>query len=175
MATSIAARGHVRLAARRGDPIPEGWALDAQGRPTTDAAAALKGVMLPFSGPKGSALAMMVEVLGGVLSGSAYAGDIRDMTQDFTAPQDAGHFFLAFKVDAFMPLADYTQRMEHMIARLKALKPAAGFTEVFYPGEREARLAAERTAQGIPIRPEVLAVLAKLSQETGIALPDALA
>ena len=174
MATSIAARGHIRVAARRGEPIPEGWALDAEGRPTTDAAAALKGVMLPFSGPKGSALAMMVDVLGGVLSGSAFAGEIRDMTQDFTAPQDVGHFFLALKVDAFMPEAEFAARMEEEIRRLKALRPAAGFDEVCYPGEREARLAERRRAEGIPIPPETMKVLSEVADRIGVALPAAL-
>lgn len=171
MATSIAARGHIRIAARRNEPIPPGWALDEHGVPTTDAAAALKGVMLPFAGPKGSALAMLVDVLGGVLSGSGFAGAIRDMTRDFEAPQDVGHFFMAFKIDAFMPLRDYRQRMDHMIATLKALKPAAGFDEVLYPGEREARLSAQRSADGIPVRPETLAVLRQVSEDSGIPLP----
>ncbi|WP_162300897.1 Ldh family oxidoreductase [Alkalilacustris brevis] len=174
MATSISARGHIRIAARRGEPIPEGWALDDQGRPTTDAEAALKGVMLPFAGPKGSALAMLVDMMGGALSGSGYAGTIRDMTRDFETPQDVGHFFMAFKIDAFMPVPEYTARMEHMIATLKALKPAAGFDEVMYPGEREARLAAKREAEGIPIPFETRKVLVQLSEETGIALPEGL-
>lgn len=174
MATSIAARGHIRVAARRGEPIPEGWALDAEGRPTTDAEAALKGVMLPFSGPKGSALAMMVDILGGVLSGSAFAGEIRDMTQDFTSPQDVGHFFLALKVDAFMPETEFAARMEEEIRRLKALRPAAGFDEVCYPGEREARLAERRRAEGIPIPPETMKVLRAVAEETGAELPTVL-
>lgn len=172
MATSISARGHVRIAARRGEPIPEGWALDDQGRPTTDADAALKGVMLPFAGPKGSALAMLVDMMGGVLSGSGYAGTILDMTRDFNHPQDVGHFFMAFKIDAFMPVPEYTARMEHMIATLRALKPADGFDEVMYPGEREARLAARREAEGIPIPFETRKVLVTLAEETGIALPE---
>lgn len=174
MATSIAARGHIRVAARRGEPIPEGWALDAEGRPTTDAEAALKGVMLPFAGPKGSALAMMVDILGGVLSGSAFGGEIRDMTQDFTAPQDVGHLFLALKVDTFLPEAEFAARMEEKIHRLKALKPAAGFDEVCYPGEREAWLAARRRAEGIPIPPETMRVLNEVASRTGATLPAAL-
>lgn len=174
MATSIAARGHIRVAARRGEPIPEGWALDAEGRPTTEAKAALGGVMLPFSGPKGSALAMMVDILGGVLSGSAFGGDIRDMTRDFTAPQDVGHFFLALKVDAFMPEREFASRMEEEIRRLKALKPAVGFDEVSYPGEREARLAEHRQAEGIPIPPETVQVLRSVASETGAELPPTL-
>ena len=171
MATSIAARGHIRLAARHGKPIPEGWALDAEGRPTTDAEKALAGVMLPFAGAKGSALAMMVDILGGVLSGSAFGGEIRDMTRDFEAPQDVGHFFLAFKIEAFMPLAEFTSRMETEIARLKALRPAAGFTEVLYPGEPEARREAERRANGIPLSPQVVDSLKAVADEAGVAFP----
>jgi LDH2 family malate/lactate/ureidoglycolate dehydrogenase len=76
MAPSIAARGKIYAAKRRGMPIPADWALDAGGRPTTDPAAALGGVMLPMGGPKGSALAVMMDVFSGVLSGSAFAGGL---------------------------------------------------------------------------------------------------
>ncbi len=171
MASSIAARGHIRLAALRGDPIPEGWALDERGRPTTDAAAALRGVMLPFAGPKGSGLAMLIDILGGVLSGSGFAGSIRDMTRDFEAPQEVGHFFLAFKIEAFMPLADFEQRMALLIKRLKALPPAAGFEEVTYPGEREARLEWTRRDTGIPLPAETVGALSDLAQRFELELP----
>jgi len=172
MATSVAARGHIRLAARHGESIPEGWALDAEGRPTTNAEHALAGVMLPFSGVKGSAIAMLVDILGGVLSGSGFGGTIRDMTRDFTAPQDVGHFFLAFRVEALMPLAEFNARMEEEIARLKALKPAAGFSEVLYPGEPEARKEQERSRSGIPLSAQVVAALRKEAEEAGLAFPD---
>ena len=171
MASSIAARGHVRLAALRGEPIPEGWALDDAGRPTTDPATALRGVMLPFAGPKGSGLAMLIDILGGVLSGSGFAGDIRDMTRDFEAPQEVGHFFLAFKIEAFMPLADFEQRMALLIKRLKALPPAAGFEEVTYPGEREARLELARRDTGIPLPAETVGALSDLAQRFELELP----
>lgn len=171
MATSIAARGHIRLAARRGERIPPDWALDAQGQPTTDAEAALAGVMLPFAGAKGSALAMLVEILGGVLSGSAFGGDIRDMTRDFENQQDVGHFFLAFRVEAFMPLATFTDRMETMIARMKALTPAAGFSEVLYPGELEARRESNRRADGIPISAEIVQSLEAIADKFNIRFP----
>lgn len=171
MATSVAARGHIRLAARHGEPIPEGWALDAEGRPTTNAEAALAGVMLPFSGVKGSALAMLIDILGGVLSGSAFAGGIRDMNTDFEAPQDVGHFFLAMKVEAFMAPADFAARMEEAIARLKALQPAAGFTEVLYPGEPEARKEAERRQNGVPLSAQVAEALRAVAEAAGAAMP----
>jgi L-2-hydroxycarboxylate dehydrogenase (NAD+) len=174
MATSVAARGHIRLAARHGEPIPEGWALDALGRPTTDAAAALAGVMLPFSGAKGSAIAMLVDILGGVLSGSGFAGSIRDMNRDFEAPQDVGHFFLAIQVEAFMPRSEFDRRMETSIARLKALKPAMGFDEVLYPGEPEARRHAEHLAGGVPLSPEVYESIKAAASLAGLEMPDPL-
>jgi len=167
-ATSIAARGHIRLAAKDGRPIPEGWALDAEGRPTTDAARALEGVMLPFAGPKGSALSMLADILGGVLAGAAFAGDIRDMNTDFSAPQDVGHFFLAMRVDAFMPAEAFAARMQEMIGRIKALPPAAGVAEVMYPGEPEARTAAERSRRGLPLSDATRAALARLAAELDI-------
>ncbi len=171
MATSVAARGHIRLAAKAGTPIPEGWALDGDGLPTTDPVKALRGVMLPFAGPKGSAIAMMVDILGGVLSGSAYGGDIRDMNVDFEAPQNVGHFFMAFKIAAFIEPADFADRMETLIARLKALKPAAGVTEVMYPGEPEARSAQAKHSSGIALKPEIVAALQKTAEDLHLSFP----
>ena len=175
MATSVAARGHIRIAVKEGRPIPEGWALDADGHPTTDAAKALAGVMLPIAGPKGSAIAMMIDILGGVLSGSAFGGAIRDMNTDFEAPQDVGHFFMAFKIAGFMAPELFAARMEELIARLKALKPAAGFEEVMYPGEPEARMAKKRRAEGIPLSDAIVATLEKTGREAGVAFPAPLA
>jgi LDH2 family malate/lactate/ureidoglycolate dehydrogenase len=168
MATSLAARGHIRIAAAAGRSIPEGWALDRDGRPTTDAAAALAGVMLPFAGPKGSALAFLADILAGALAGAGFGGSVRDMNTDFTAPQNVGHFVMAFRIDAFTDPAEFAERMAALIARLKSLAPAEGFAEVNYPGEIEARLAAERRVAGIPLSDECLAALRKLAADLGI-------
>jgi L-2-hydroxycarboxylate dehydrogenase (NAD+) len=170
-ATSVAARGHIRLAVRAGEPIPEGWALDRDGYPTTDAKKALEGVMLPFAGPKGSALSMLADILGGVLSGAEFAGDIRDMNTDFEAPQGLGHFFLAMKIDAFLPAAEFGRRMEEMIQRIKALPPVPGVAEVMYPGEPETRTAATRTMDGVPVSASTREALARLAAELGLAPP----
>ncbi|MDH4189208.1 MAG: Ldh family oxidoreductase [Betaproteobacteria bacterium] len=168
LATSVAARGHIRLAAREARSIPEGWALDRDGHPTTDAARALEGVMLPFAGPKGSALSMLADILGGVLAGAAFGGEIRDMNTDFSAPQEVGHFFMAMRVDAFMPAAEFAARMTQLIDRVKALPPAAGFDAVMYPGEPEARRSAERREKGIALSVATRAALAKVAGEFGL-------
>ncbi|WP_274626270.1 Ldh family oxidoreductase [Arvimicrobium flavum] len=175
MAASVAARGHIRLAAQEGRAIPEGWALDPDGAPTTDAQAALRGTMLPFSGAKGSALAMMVDILGGVLSGSAFAGDTRDWNTDFTGPADVGHFLLAMKVEAFMPLAEFESRMETAIGRLKALPPAQGFDEVRFPGERSGNTEIERRRHGIPLSVEAVTSLRAQAASSGVEFPAPLA
>ncbi len=91
MAMTVIARGKIRLAAQRGEPIPEGLALDAEGNPTTDAKKAFEGVCLPMGGPKGAALSMMMDVLAGVFTGSAFGGEVRSLYFDFEAPQDVGH------------------------------------------------------------------------------------
>lgn len=171
MASSVAARGHIRLAAKQHKAIPEGWALDAEGRPTIDAQQALRGVMLPFGGAKGSAVAMMVEILGGVLSGSAFAGGIRDMNVDFEAPQNVGHFFMAFKIEGLLDLGVFTARMETLIDKLKALEPAAGVSEVMYPGEPELKASLVNAVQGVPLKAEIADGLRELGQSLGLALP----
>jgi LDH2 family malate/lactate/ureidoglycolate dehydrogenase len=171
MASSIAARGHIRIAAKEGKTIPEGWALDQDGRPTTDPHLALKGVMLPFAGPKGSGLAMMIDILGGVMSGSAFAGDIRDMNFDFEAPQDVGHFMMGWKIDSFIDLPEFNSRMETLITRVKALKPAAGFSEVMYPGEPEARAYEKHLATGVPLKQEIAEGLGTVGKQFGVAFP----
>lgn len=168
MASSVAARGRIRLAHKQGRRIPEGWALNEGGEPTTDPGEALRGVMLPFAGPKGSAIAMMVEILGGVLVGGRFGGDIGEMTTDLHRPQGVGHLLLCLNVEAFMPLSEFNSRMEELIARMKRLKLAAGADDVFYPGEIEAGKAADRRQKGIPLARPLLQELVALGRDLGL-------
>src|SRR5262249_48158446 len=94
---------------------------------------------------------------------------IRDMNTDFSAPQELGHFFLAMKVEAFLPMAEFAARMEEMIARLKALPPVPGAAEVMYPGEPEARTALTRTQSGVPVSAGTRAAPARLAEKLGVA------
>ena len=151
MATAVAARGKIRRAAERGETIPEGWALDEHGRPTTDAAAAYRGILLPLAGPKGSGLSLMMEALAGVMSGAAFGGGVKNQYLDFTAPQNVGHFFLVFRPDLFVTRDEYRERMDELVARAKASPLAQGFDEILMPGERESRMAESRRKTGVPI------------------------
>jgi LDH2 family malate/lactate/ureidoglycolate dehydrogenase len=170
MATAVAARGKIRKALRRGETIPVGYALDAEGRPTTDPAKAMQGVVLPVGGPKGSAIAMMMDIFGGVLTGAAYAGDVGDQYKVFDRPQNTGHFFLAMRPDLFVSMDEYRARMDTLVQRIQDCPRAEGFTEVLVAGEPEARIEAVRRAHGIPYSANELAALQEEAAKAGVPL-----
>lgn len=172
MATSNVARGKIILAAKRGETIPEGWALDPEGRPTTDAEAALAGAVLPFGGPKGSAIALIIDVLSGVLSGANFGRHIPDLYDNLAERQDLGHFFLAVEVERFIRYDTFTARVDQLIEGLKACPPAVGHAEVLLPGEIEARTEAERQRRGIPVTGEIIDRLVAVGNELGVAFPE---
>ncbi|RKK23185.1 hypothetical protein BFJ66_g1338 [Fusarium oxysporum f. sp. cepae] len=150
MAPSVAARGKIYKAKRRGEKIPLDWALDAEGRPTDDPEAALGGVMLPMGGPKGSALSIMMDVFSGVLSGSAFAGHVTG-PYDPSKPADVGHFLVAIKPDLFMNLDEFRERMQHLYERVVGSEKAAGVERIYFPGEIEQLAQKEREKTGIPL------------------------
>lgn len=149
MAPSVAARGKIYKAKRRGEKIPKDWALDAEGRQTDDPAAALEGVMLPMGGPKGSALSIMMDVFSGVLSGSAFAGHVTN-PYDPSKPADVGHFLVAIKPDLFMSLEDFRKRMDYLYQRCVGCEKMAGVDRIYFPGEIEQIMEETRRQNGIP-------------------------
>jgi LDH2 family malate/lactate/ureidoglycolate dehydrogenase len=175
MAMTVIARGKIRLAAQRGDPIPLGLALDREGRATTNADDAFKGVCLPFGGVKGSALAMLMDIMAGVLTGANFAGDVKSLYFDHSAPQDVGHLFFAIRPDLFMPADAFRARMDTLVQRVKDCPRAEGFDEILMPGEPESRTRARRLADGIPISADVRAALAQEAQRAGVPFPAGMA
>jgi LDH2 family malate/lactate/ureidoglycolate dehydrogenase len=173
MATALVARGKIILAAKAGKSIPEGWALDTEGRPTTDAQAALDGVVLPFAGPKGSAISLLVDIVSGVLSGASFGPFVKTVYEDPHNPQDTGHFFLAMDVARFMPVDAFKKRMDTAIEALKGAERAAGFDEVLMPGEPELRSEAAQREKGIAVPPAVVKELRVVAERLDIAFPEA--
>lgn len=159
LATSTVARGNIIAAQKRGAPIPEGWALDCEGRPTTDASEALLGTVLTMAGHRGYALALMVEMFSGVLSRAAIGPDVGSMYKNMDRKQDVGHFFCLFDVSAFLDYDEYLRRVDATIARIKAAKKRPGVEEILVPGERSARQARINGAEGIPLSDETVAEL----------------
>jgi len=130
---SVINRGKIRVAAKVGDKIPEGVALDKYGKPTIDAKKALAGVQLPIAGFRGSGLAWMVDILSGVLTGGNHGGKVKDPFDDFSGPQNIGHLFITIKPNLFV--GNYSKRIKENIKRIKRLPKIRGVKEILYPGQ----------------------------------------
>ena len=167
MSSSIAARGKIIRKRELGEPLEPGLALDPEGEPTEDAAAALAGAVLPFAGPKGSGLALAISLAIGMLAGASFDDEAGRSQGDDPTPQDIGHIFLA--IDPWR-LADREQvesRIAGLVERLHSLRPADGFDRVLYPGERGELERSERLARGVPLAPRELDELAQACDQLG--------
>lgn len=169
LATSVVARGNIIAAEREGRAIPEGWALDADGNATTDASAALAGTVLGMAGHKGYALALLVELLSGVLSGAAVGPDVGSMYKQLDRPQDVGHFFCLLDIAAFVDVAEFKRRVDATIDRLKGSRRRAGAEEILVPGERSARTAAASRRLGVPLSAATVRELDEVAERLGVA------
>ncbi|MGW1424524.1 Ldh family oxidoreductase [Bradyrhizobium manausense] len=167
IANTGVARGKIYLAKQKGQSIPEGWALNAAGAPTTDPAEAIEGIILPMAQHKGYAIALMMDMLSGVLTGSGFGAEIAGPYQAERRSR-AGQLMIALNIDAMQPLAEFNTRMEELIAQIKSVPLAQGFSEVFYPGEIEARNDLKNRQQGLSIPEDTLADLRKLAAEYGL-------
>jgi LDH2 family malate/lactate/ureidoglycolate dehydrogenase len=151
LATSVSSRGNILLAELLGKPIPPDWALDAEGHPTTEATAALKGSVLPMGGAKGYALIVALEVLNSVLAGGAMAPDIKSQAAQDGLPAGVPHCFIAIHPDALMEREEYLSRIDALCARTRQAPLADAGQPIRLPGERRRQIAAERAAAGIPL------------------------
>ena len=167
MAPSVAARGKIYKAMRRGEKIPADWALDKDGAVTTDPSKALEGVMLPMGGPKGSALAIMMDVFSGVLSGSAFAGNVAN-PYDPSRPADVGHFLIAIKPNLFMDLEEFKSRMDYLHQRVVNSEKAKDVDRIYFPGEMEQIMYDERSESGIPYTENELEALNREAAVIGL-------
>lgn len=140
LSLSTVARGKVMVAKQRGEPIPEGWAFDAQGQPTTDADAALAGTMVPMGDAKGAALALMVEIMAAALTGSSYAFEASSFFNADGPPPDIGQSFLLIDPG---PLAGpgFGARLETLLTAISD-QPGTRLPGIRRRAEREQRIAA---------------------------------
>jgi LDH2 family malate/lactate/ureidoglycolate dehydrogenase len=171
IANTAVARGKIYLAKNRGEPIPDSWALTADGAPTTDPAEGVLGVILPMAGHKGYAITFLMDVLSGALTGSAVGTGVHGPYEP-EARSGAGHLFLALDPAAFGHRAGYEERVRQLIDEVKGVPLAQGFDEVFYPGEVEDRAeAANLAAGGVVLAEESVADLRELAAQTGVPFP----
>jgi LDH2 family malate/lactate/ureidoglycolate dehydrogenase len=168
MATSVVARGKIIVAAQKGEDIPVGWAVDKEGKPTTDAEAALEGSVLPLGGPKGYGISMFIDILSGVLTGAGFGRYVNNMYENWNEPQNVGHFFLAVDINRFIPIETFKQRMDLYIKEIKAEPRALGVEEILIPGEIEHRRSKELKEKGINLPIKVAEELAEIGNRYNI-------
>jgi LDH2 family malate/lactate/ureidoglycolate dehydrogenase len=172
MSSSVVARGKIRLASMSGESIPLGWALDDAGTPTTDPRLALKGSLLPLGGPKGSGLAMMIDIFSGMLSGSAYGRKLKSF-HELDGATGVGACFIAIDIGRFLPPESFAEKMAEYVRDIKGLRRQDGIAEILLPGEVERQKEEESRRAGIEV-PETVArsmdeMLAKLGSPRRIA------
>jgi LDH2 family malate/lactate/ureidoglycolate dehydrogenase len=185
MATSIVSLGKLEIQDRLGQPIPESWATDARGVPTTKPGVVLEnfenlsgGGLLPLGGAgeesgghKGYGLALWVEIFSAMFSGALYADLVYPTTDEGQVlPSQIGHFFGAWRVDAFRPMSAFGPAMDDLLKRIKESRKAEGQTRVYVAGEKEQEEAERRAREGIPLTPAVIAELQTLVSELDVRL-----
>ena len=159
--------GKIRIYDQKGLTLPEGWALDRNGQPTTDPAIAIDGLLMPIGGFKGVGLALIMGILSSMLSGAAYGTELGNMQRGPTAGQD-GHFCAAIRVSAFEDAGCFKERVDAAIQEIHACRRAPGVERLYVPGEIEALNRQAYMRDGIPLNPVELADLGLTAREYGI-------
>ncbi|MGM7650458.1 Ldh family oxidoreductase [Serratia marcescens] len=173
IANTAVARGKIYLAAERNETIPDFWATDAHGVPTTLAGEAVHGLLLPMAGHKGYAIAFMMDILAGVLTGSQFGKDVAG-PYDATQKSGCGHLLITIDIAGMITNDEFNNRINKLIDQVKAVPATQGVAEIFFPGEIENRQAAENVKHGIILADNTWQGLARLAEEAAVALPAAI-
>ncbi|NNK78991.1 MAG: Ldh family oxidoreductase [Litoreibacter sp.] len=170
VANTAVARGKLYLAEKRGEKIPDTWAIDAEGRATIDPAAGIDGTILPMAGHKGYAISVAMDMLSGVLSGSQFG---RSVTGPYvpTGVSGVGHMVMAINIAVCRPLSEFNADMDRMIADLKATPRRDDVPEIYYPGELEAKSDLQLRQAGIELPEDTANELRDKARELGITAP----
>lgn len=169
MSTSWKSKSRITLAEERGESIPEEWALNSSGAPTTDPSDV--HALRPLGGPKGYGLAFAVEAFCGILGGTVFGDDVPSSYEGLDTPQQLSHFIGVIDVEAFAEFDDYAQRMETMIEELRATRTANDVNSVLLPGEPELQLKAEQRNSGIRFTEEDWKKLQNLANKYDVDKP----
>jgi LDH2 family malate/lactate/ureidoglycolate dehydrogenase len=182
-ATTTVANGKLEISKRKEQPIPHGWAQDAEGRPSTDATCVEQGgALVPLGGTremgshKGYCLGSIVDIFSAVFSGANYGPWVPPFVSFLEPSGDPvgkgiGHFLGAMRIDAFRPADEFKAEMDRWIDRFRNSTPASGEEQVLVPGDPERMCLNDRMKNGIPLLPAVANNLKELSQEFGVKMP----
>ena len=168
IATTVAAYGKVKVAAQKGESIPDDWMIDRQGKPITDPKKSAEGSLLPIGGYKGYGLAVMIGLLAGALNNAAVGKGTIDFNAHHDLVTNTGQTIIAVDPSAFGNTEEFINRVIVLVNDLKNSSTLPGVKEIRVPGEGAAKTMAERSERGIPVSPELLEALNACAQECGI-------
>jgi len=160
------ARGRIAVYAQKGQPLPDGWACDAEGRPTTDAKTALRGLICPIGGHKGVGLGMAMGMVSSLLSGSSYGTELGDLTNGARPGRD-GHFCMAIDISKFEPVDEVRSRVDSILAEVRGGRRAGGVDRLYTPGETSEALECEYARDGIPLNDETIQNILRSAKDVG--------
>lgn len=171
IATSVVAASKIYAARDTGKPIPEGWIIDKDGLPTTDATGyPAVGAMLPMAGHKGYGIALMVEILSGILAGGAFGPEVVSWMMDSPRAVNQSHAFVVINIDAFIPIDLFKTRMDSLIQFIKNAPKAKGTEKIYLPGEMEWISRGKALKEGMLLPDHVMLRHEGLAQDYGLSL-----
>jgi LDH2 family malate/lactate/ureidoglycolate dehydrogenase len=168
IATTVASHGTIKVTAQAGELMPEGWVVDEDGKPITDPNRADEGFLMPIGGYKGAGLNIMIGLLAGVMTGSAFGRDVVPFRTDHTTPTNTGQAMIAFRPDLFSSLEEYQARIDGKLTELRTSRTKTG-EPVVLPGERSRAHIAEADAAGIEVPSALRETLDSLAAEVGVS------
>ncbi len=168
IATSVAAYGKVKTKAQRGEPMPEGWMIDALGKSLTDPKRAEEGFLLPIGGYKGYGLALVFSLLAGTLNGAAFGRDVIDFNKDDKTPTNTGQVIVALDVARFAPVEMFKRNVDKVIREMRDSKKMIGVDRIRLPGEQSYATWVERSARGIPLNGALFNNLQQVATQLGV-------
>ncbi|WP_305987489.1 Ldh family oxidoreductase [Roseibium sp. MMSF_3544] len=168
MATTTAAAGKIKVLAQRGEPMPEGWMVDRQGKPLTDPTRQSEGLLLPIGGAKGYGLAMAIGLLAGTLNGAAFGKDVVNFTKETATPTNTGQFIAAISISAFGDVESFKAAADRVFDEMRGAEPLPGFDPVRIPGQERPDILEKRRSGGIPLHPNLVKVLGEIAGELDI-------
>jgi len=168
MATTVAAYGKVKTKAQRGEQMPEGWMIDALGRPLTDPRRAEEGFLLPIGGYKGYGLALVFGLLAGSLNGAAFGRGVIDFNKDDKTPTNTGQVILALDIARFSPVETFKRGVDNVIRDIRNSRKLPGVERIRLPGEQSHATWLERSTTGVPMNDALFKDLERLASDLGI-------
>ncbi|MGI9401449.1 MAG: Ldh family oxidoreductase [Rhizobiaceae bacterium] len=168
MATTNAAAGKIKVLAQRGEPMPEGWMVDREGKPLTDPNKQSEGLLLPIGGPKGYGLAMAIGLIAGTLNGAAFGEDVVNFTKETATATNTGQFVAAISIASFGDVDKFKANVDAIFESMRNSTPLPDHEPIRIPGQDRPAILAGRQKDGIPLHPNLVTALNEIAEELNI-------